>query len=108
MLQYLLTLITMSWTMLTKADSSQIKIILQTEKRIKQRLITKEVILITMQLCDWQTKGNPWMAFGKDRLPVFSPGRGLAGFLQEKLKWRIKTKKMRPLGRRGKLRVKRT
>ena len=32
MLQYLLTLITMSWTMLTKADSSQIKIILQTEK----------------------------------------------------------------------------
>ena len=58
----------MSWTMLTKADSSQIKIILQTENRIKQRLITKEVILITMQLCDWQTKGNPWMAFGKDRL----------------------------------------
>ena len=39
---------------------------------------------------------------------VFSPGRGLAGFLQEKLKWRIKTKKMRPLGRRGELRVKRT
>ena len=39
---------------------------------------------------------------------VFSPGRGLAGFPQEKLKWRIKTKKMRPLGRRGKLRVKRT
>ena len=38
---------------------------------------------------------------------VFSPGRGLAGFPQEKLKWRIKTKKMRPLGRRGKLRVKR-
>ena len=33
---------------------------------------------------------------------VFSPGRGLAGFPQEKLKWRIKTKKM------GKLRVKRT
>ena len=32
---------------------------------------------------------------------VFSPGRGLAGFPQEKLKWRIKTKKMRPLGRRG-------
>ena len=58
----------MSWTMLTKADSSQIKIILQTENRIKQRLITKEVILITMQLCDWQTKGNPWMPFGKDRL----------------------------------------
>ena len=41
-------------------------------------------------------------------LAVFSPGRGLAGFPQEKLKWRIKTKKMRPLGRRGKLRVKRT
>ena len=39
---------------------------------------------------------------------VFSPGCGLAGFPQEKLKWRIKTKKMRPLGRRGKLRVKRT
>ena len=39
---------------------------------------------------------------------VFSPGRGLAGFPQEKLKWRIKTKKMRPLGRRGKLQVKRT
>ena len=39
---------------------------------------------------------------------VFSPGRGLARFPQEKLKWRIKTKKMRPLGRRGKLRVKRT
>ena len=39
---------------------------------------------------------------------VFSPGRGLAGFPQEKLKWRIKTKKMHPLGRRGKLRVKRT
>ena len=32
MLQYLLTLITMSWTMLTKADNSRIKIILQTEK----------------------------------------------------------------------------
>ena len=27
---------------------------------------------------------------------------------KKKLKWRIKTKKMRPLGRRGKLRVKRT
>ena len=39
---------------------------------------------------------------------VFSPGRGLAGFPQEKLKWHIKTKKMRPLGRRGKLQVKRT
>ena len=39
---------------------------------------------------------------------VFSPGRGLAGFPQEKLKWRIKTKKMHPLGRRGKLGVKRT
>ena len=39
---------------------------------------------------------------------VFSPGRGLAGFPQEKLKWRIKTKKMRLLGRKGKLRVKRT
>lgn len=61
MLQYLLTLITMSWTMLTKADSSQIKIILQTENRIKQHSITKELILITMQLCDWQTKGNPRM-----------------------------------------------
>ena len=32
---------------------------------------------------------------------MFSPGHGLAGFPQEKLKWRIKTKKMRPLGRRG-------
>ena len=52
MLQYLLTFITMSWTMLTKADSSQIKIILQTENRIKQHLITKEVIPITVQLCD--------------------------------------------------------
>ena len=41
-------------------------------------------------------------------LSVFSPGRGLAGFPQEKLKWPIKTRKMRPLGRRGKLRVKRT
>ena len=40
--------------------------------------------------------------------PVFSPGRSLVGFPQEKLKWRIKTKKMRPFGRRGKLRVKRT
>ena len=27
---------------------------------------------------------------------------------KKKLKWRIKTKKMRPLGRKGKLRVKRT
>ena len=33
---------------------------------------------------------------------------GIAGFQQEKLKWRIKTKKMCPLGCRGKLRVKRT
>ena len=39
---------------------------------------------------------------------VFSPGRGLAGFPQEKLKWRIKTNKMRPLGRRGKLQVNQT
>ena len=30
------------------------------------------------------------------------------GIPARKLKWRIKTKKMRPLGRRGKLRVKRT
>ena len=37
------------------------------KNRIKQRLITKELILITMQLCDWQTKGNPWMACGKDK-----------------------------------------
>ena len=69
LLQYLLTLITMSWIMLTSADSSQIKIILRTEKRIKQHLITKELIFITKQvsiytftnillLCDWQTKGN--------------------------------------------------
>ena len=43
-----------------------------------------------------------------DPTAVFSPDRGLAGFPQEKLKWRIKTKKMRPLERRGKLRVKRT
>ena len=41
-----------------------------------------------------------------ERYAVFSPGCSLAGFPQEKLKWRIKTKKMRPLGRRGKLRVK--
>ena len=40
------------------------------KNRIKQHLITKELILITMQLCDWQTKGNPWMACGKDKLDV--------------------------------------
>ena len=86
MLQYLLTLITMSWTMLTKADSSQIKIILQTENRIKQRLITKEVIPITMQLCDWQTKENPWMAFGKDRLHVQYILLGISHFVPSKKK----------------------
>ena len=86
MLQYLLTLITMSWTMLTKADSSQIKIILQTENKIKQRLITKEVIPITMQLRDWQTKGNPWMAFGKDRLHVQYILLGISHFVPSKKK----------------------
>ena len=38
---------------------------------------------------------------------VFSPGRSFAGFPQEKLRWPIKAKKMRPLGCRDKLWVKR-
>ena len=54
----------------------------------------------TWGVAKFKGKSNGWA--------VFSPGRGLAGFPQEKLKWRIKTKKMRPLGHRGKLRVKRT
>ena len=77
----------MSWTMLTKADNSQIKIILQTENRIKQRLITKELILITMQLCYCrQTKGNPWMACGKDRLHVQYILLGISHFVPSKKK----------------------
>ena len=53
------------------------------------------------------------------RYPMFEqPGPGnkqcshqaaaLRDSRKKKLKWRIKTKKMRPLGRKGKLRVKRT
>ena len=59
-----------------------------------------DTLLCKSSLCDQHENIFP--------CAVFSPGRGLAGFPQEKLKWRIKTKKMRPLGRRGKLRVKRT
>ena len=67
-------------------------------------------ITIDFERAMWSTfrKLLPKMRIMGCAFPVFSPGRGLAGFLQEKLKWRIKTKKMCPLGHKGKLRVKRT
>ena len=57
-----------------------------------------DTLLCKSSLCDQHENIFP--------CAVFSPGRGLAEFPQEKLKWCIKPKKMRPLGRRGKLRVK--
>lgn len=51
-----------------------------------------------------------WGDWGSLRLlltiAVFSPGRGLAGFLQGKLRWHIRAKMMCLFGCRGKLRIK--
>ena len=55
-------------------------------------------------MCRWMgSHFHGWSDYNGVAFSVFSPGRGLVGFPQEKLKWRIKTKKMRALGRRGKL-----
>ena len=69
-------------------------------------IINFHVSVISQMSDELMIVWQPWSNSFK-RPPVFSPGCGLAGFPEEKLKWRIKTKKMRPLGRRGKLRVKR-
>ena len=82
---------------------------------------------ICQKTVDQQSKDKQKLT---DRQPILLQGTVVVGFItcikldvgiqcshqavalrdsrKKKLKWRIKTKKMRPLGRRGKLRVKRT